>query len=159
MSQYVTPVEWLRPSERGMELDSQTDLQPVVLVVEDSPALAPRVAELCDFLRVKVEPVEADALLEATIRERQPVAVLCYAHRTDHSVGMALHAVVEHDPGLPIMVVTDKDSARGARLELAGDIVRLDNLLWLDHVPGIRMMVEFLFLAERRAGRGSLMPI
>lgn len=159
MSEHATPTEWLRPSERGVDQEIDIDLHPLVLVVEDSLTLTPRVGKLCNFLRVRVERVEADALLEFTIRERRPVGVLCYAHRTDQSIGLTLRAVVNADPALPILVVTDKDTARQARLNVAGDIVRLDNLLWLDHLPGARMLVEFLFMAERRAGRGGLMPI
>lgn len=159
MNDFATPTEWLRPSERMPEPERDPDLHPLVLVVEDAPTLTPRVTELCDFLRVRVERVEADGALAATIRARDPVGVLCYARRTDHSIGLALRAVVATDPALPILVVTDKDTARQARLDVAADMVRLDNLLWLDHLPGLRMLVEFLFMAERRAGRGHMMPV
>lgn len=159
MSEYATPTEWLRPSARDPGQTLDTELQPLVLVIEDSPTLTLRVTELCGFLRVRVERVEADGLLGFTLRERRPVGVLCYAHRTDQSISLALRAVADTDPSLPILVVTDKDNTRQARLDVAADMIRLDNLLWLDHLPGIRMLVEFLFMAERRAGRGGLLPI
>jgi len=159
MSAHTTPAEWLAPSQRPGEVEFDDAVRPLVLVVEDEPALAPRMQALCDFLRVQVERVEADGLLEFLLRDRAPVAVLCHSRCTDESIGLTLRAVVNVDPSLPILVVTDRDHSRQARLEVAGDMVRLDNLVWLDHLPGMRMMVEFLFMAERRAGRGQMMPI
>lgn len=159
MIDHATPAEWLRPCQRGGEPEIDIELHPLVLVVEDVPTLAPRVAELCDFLRVRVERVQADAKLEHTIRERRPVGVLCYAHRTDQAIGLTLRALANADRALPILMVTDQDTARQARARVAEDLVRLDNLVWLDHLPSARMLVEFLFMAERRAGRGGLIPI
>ena len=56
------------------------------------------------------------------------------------------------------MVVTEQDPSREARLAVAPEIIRLDRLVWLEQVPDLRRMVDFLFLAERRAGKGGLMP-
>jgi len=125
-------------------------------VAEEAPALTPLVADLCSFLRVRVDHV-APAGLEAAL-ERNPVGVLCHAPETGILVAQVLRAVVANDPGLPVLVVTERDASREARLAVAAEIIRLDRLVWLDHLPDLRRMVEFLFLAERRSGRAALMP-
>ena len=52
------------------------------------------------------------------------------------------------------MVVTEQDGSRQARLAVAAEIIRLEHLVWLERLPDLRRMVDFLFLAERRAGPG-----
>ncbi len=148
--------QWLAAAPPSAAADSSA---PLVLVVEEAPVLAPRVGELCDFLRVQMEVAGTKAALETVLRDVAPVAVLCHAPRTGHTVARTLGAVAGFDPGLPVMVVTEQDASRQSRLAVAADLVRLDGLVWLDHMPDARALVSFLFTAERRAGRGQMMPV
>jgi hypothetical protein len=152
----VTVPAWLSPLRRRRAPPVlRPQAQPLVLVAEDAPVLTPLVADLCSFLRVRVEHVPP-AGLEAAL-ERHPVGVLCHAPVTGASVAQVLRAVVANDPGLPVLVVTERDASREARLAVAAEIIRLDHLVWLDRLPDLRRMVEFLFLAERRTGKAALM--
>ena len=150
--------EWQSPSRRASAPALAEDAQPLVLVAEETAVLTPMVAELCAFLRVRAEQV-APSMLGNALRLRMPVGVLCHAARTDRAVAQVLRAVIGADPGLPVMVVTEQDPSRAARLAVAPEIIRLDHLIWLEHLPDLRRMVDFLSLAERRAGRGGLMPV
>lgn len=149
--------EWQSPSRRASAPALTIDAQPLVLVAEEVAVLTPMVADLCAFLRVRAEQV-APSMLGGALQLRAPVGVLCYAARTDRAVAQVLRAVIAIDPGLPVMVVTEQDPSREARLAVAPEIIRLDRLVWLERVPDLRRMVDFLFLAERRAGKGGLMP-
>lgn len=149
--------EWQSPSRRAAAPPLARDAQPLVLVAEEEAVLTPMVADLCAFLRVRAEHV-APAMLGSALRLHSPVGVLCYAQRTDRAVAQVLRAIIAADPSLPVMVVTELDPSREARLAVAPEIIRLDHLVWLEHLPDLRRMVDFLFLAERRAGRGGLMP-
>ena len=150
--------EWQSPSRRASAPALASDAQPLLLVAEEAAVLTPMVAELCAFLRVRAEQV-APSMLGSALRQYAPVGVLCHAARTDRAVAQVLRAVIAIDPGLPVMVVTDQDPSREARLAVAPEIIRLDRLVWLEQVPDLRRMVDFLFLAERRAGKGGLMPV
>ena len=150
--------EWQSPSRRASAPALASDAQPLLLVAEEAAVLTPMVAELCAFLRVRAEQV-APSMLGSALRQYAPVGVLCHAARTDRAVAQVLRAVITIDPGLPVMVVTDQDPSREARLAVAPEIIRLDRLVWLEQVPDLRRMVDFLFLAERRAGRGRLVPV
>ena len=156
MDMMEAPAHWQRPTPRAASLAEAA--QPLLLVAEERPVLTPMIAELCAFLRVRTEHV-APAALGAALERLAPVGVLCHAPRTDRTMATMLRAVIAADPGLPVLMVTEHDTSRTMRLALAPEIVRLEQLVWLDRLPDLRRMVDFLFLAERRAGKGGLMPI
>jgi hypothetical protein len=148
---------WWNPARKAPMASIAAEAQPLVLVAEEVPVLTPMVEELCAFLRVRALRVPPGALAE-NLRDHPPVGVLCHSDRTDPALAEALRAVVAFDAGLPVMVVTEHDSSREARLAVAAEIIRLDRLIWLDRLPDLRRMVDFLFLAERRAARSVAAP-
>lgn len=148
---------WRSPTRQTRALAYAAEAQPLVLVAEEAAVLTPMVEELCGFLRVRAQHVAPGGLAEA-LRSHDPVGVLCHAERTGPALAEALKAVVATDPGLPVMVVTEQDTSRQARLAVAAEILRLDQLVWLERLPDLRRMVDFLFLAERRAGRARSVP-
>ncbi len=132
---------------------------PLVLVVEGSPGLSSTIAELCDFLRIRVEALPDAGRLPQWL-ELQPIAVLVHAepgHAADH-VAQALETVARHDAGLPVLLVTDSRATLGGPPGETGAPRRLTNLHWMTSSPGIKPLVEFLFMAERRCGIPGLMP-
>lgn len=141
---------WQSPARLARAPEIAEQALPLVLVAEPVPVLLPMVEDLCGFLRVRAEHV-APAALAGALRARVAVGLLCHAERTDAALAETLRAVVAADPALPVMVVTEHDPTREARLAVAAEIIRLDHLVWLEHLPELRRMVDFVFLAERRA--------
>ena len=164
----VIDAAWQSPARQPRVPSYTAAAQPLVLVAEEAAVLTPMVEELCGFLRVRARRVAPGALAEA-LRSQEAVGVLCHAEQTGPVLAEALRApmveelcgflrvraVVAADPGLPVMVVTEQDASRQARLAVAAEILRLDHLMWLERLPDLRRMVDFLFLAERRASRGQ----
>ncbi len=150
----VIDAAWQSPARQPRVPSYTAAAQPLVLVAEEAAVLTPMVEELCGFLRVRARRVAPGALAEA-LRSQEAVGVLCHAEQTGPVLAEALRAVVAADPGLPVMVVTEQDASRQARLAVAAEILRLDHLVWLERLPDLRRMVDFLFLAERRASRGQ----
>lgn len=133
---------------------------PAILVVEAEPVLAPTLAELLDALRLRlVRVADATALAEA-LRSEAPLGVLAHMPRghggAAPEVHRALDEVARADPGLPVMVVTDPPATA---VRNAGDLGErpLVNLVWLPRPPALRMVIEFLCMAERRRGVPGLM--
>jgi len=158
MSGRTADAQWQSPARRAAAAASfAEEAHPLLLVAEEAPVLAPMVQDLCAFLRVRAETVAPDEL-GAALRSRHAVGVMCHAPRTGPAVATVLRAMVAADAGMPVMVVTEHDPTREARLVVAAEIIRLDRLVWLDHLPDLRRLVDFLFLAERRAAKGVLMP-
>jgi len=153
-----TIAEWQSPSRRASAPMLAEMAQPLLLVAEEAAVLTPMVADLCAFLRVRAEHV-APSALGAALHHEAPVGVLCHAPQTNRAIAQVLRAVIAADPSLPVLVVTEHDASREARLAVAPEIIRLDHLVWLDELPDLRRMVDFLFLAERRGGRGGLIPV
>ncbi len=147
----VIDAAWQSPTRQARAPSYAPAAQPLVLVAEEQAVLTPMVEELCGFLRVRAQHVAPAGLAEA-LRVHGPVGLLCHAERTGPVLADALRAVVAADPGLPVMVVTEQDASRQARLAVAAEIIRLEHLVWLERLPDLRRMVDFLFLAERRAG-------
>jgi len=129
--------DWLSPTRQPRPAEVAERAQPLVLVAEAEPVLTPMVAELCGFLRVRALVVAPERLEEA-MRAQGPVGVLCHAERTNPRLATALRAVVAADPGMPVMVVTEHDASREARLAAAAEIIRLDRLVWLERLPDLR---------------------
>lgn len=153
----VIDAAWQSPTRQARVPSYAPAAQPLVLVAEEQAVLTPMVEELCGFLRVRAQRVAPADLVEA-LRVHGPVGLLCHAERTGPVLAGALRAVVAADPGLPVMVVTERDASRQARLAVAAEIIRLENLVWLERLPDLRRMVDFLFLAERRVGPARLAP-
>jgi len=138
-------------------VDSMVD--PVVVVVEEMPSLAITIAEICDFLRIRIEHVTSAHELADALRETAPIAVLSEAAQVDCAVYDLMMAVADYDPGLPVlMVITDQPTARGA-VDAAQKLWQLTEIVRIGQRPGIRGLIDFLFNAGRRAGTGRLIPM
>ncbi len=143
-------------------MNAMTDLRPatpLVVVVEARPHLSGAVAELCDFLRIRVAHVSQGATLEALLQRERPICVLAGATAAGALVCEALAVVARCDRSLPVLLVTDDTKSEPAGLDQSGELEPLANLFWLPRQPGLRMLVEFLFMAERRSDVPGLMPV
>ena len=135
---------------------------PAIVVVEAQPVLSATLAELFEALRIRLLHVASGPALDAVLRHERPLGVMAHLPRaeptaTGTQIGDALGLVARHDSTLPVMVVTDQPAND---VRAAGDIGArpLVNLVWMPRPPGLKMVIEFLFMAERRRGVPGLLP-
>ncbi len=137
------------------------DAAPLVLVVEPSvdpsvPTLAGALQELCGFLRVRLAHVAVPEALPEALALHRPIGVLACAGANDQDIVSVVNCVAAFDPSLPVLLIT-QPTATAEAVEPAPR--HMPNLYWTPAMPPIRDVVDFLFLAERQAGQGGLMPI
>lgn len=132
---------------------------PLVLVVETAPSLQSMLEEVADFLRIRVAACAGPDALGRDLW-RLPIAVLVRIGADTQAATLAscLAQVAGHDPGLPVLLVTAPQNEVPAPEDAVAPAGRLSNVYWMESEPGIRSLVEFLFMAERRHGIPGLMP-
>lgn len=143
-------------------MNAMMDIRPVgplVVVVETAPQLSATVLELCDFLRIWVTRVAEGAALQRAIEAERPICVLANAPSAGPLICDALAAVARTDRTLPVLLVTEDSAVEPAGLDPTEELQPLSNLYWLPRQPGLRMLVEFLFMAERRNETPGLIPV
>ena len=129
--------------------------RPLVLVLEAEPGLSDILAELTPFLRVDVECVPTIGALETALQTQAPIGLLAHTPQGDGAAWAALRAVSKSDPGLPVLLITSDRSAADGDFDQPQQDRPLTNIFWLDHRPGLRAIVDFLFLAERRSNTAA----
>ena len=85
--------------------------------------------------------------------------MLAHAPDAGPLVCEALAVVARRDRTLPVLLVTEDTRSEPAGLDGQDGPQPLANLFWLPRQPGLRMLVEFLFMAERRTDTPGLMPV
>lgn len=140
-------------------LPPEAIIDPVVVVVEATPSLSITTAVICDFLRTRVEHVTDIRDLDAVLRDTMPIAVLTEASAVDCAIYDLLMTVAGYDPGLAVMLVIDDHPAAKGAVEAAQKLWQLQNVMRLTRRPGIRVLIDFLFVAGRRRGAGRLVPL
>ena len=131
--------------------------RPLVLVLEAEPNISDILSELAGFLRVDVECVPTIGALETALETQKPIGLLAHTPEGDITAWSALRAVAKRDPGLPVLLVTGTGRAETEEFDPSIPRRPLTNIYWVDHQPGMRSIVEFLFLAERRSGAPTLL--
>jgi hypothetical protein len=132
---------------------------PVVVVVEDRPGLSIAIAEVCDFLRIRVEFVADAHELALCLPDVQPIAVLSESAEITCKTYDLLMVVADYDPATPMMMVIKDEPANRGALDAAQKLWQLTEVTRLGQRPGIRALIDFLFLAGRKHGGGRMMPI
>lgn len=133
---------------------------PTIVLVERQPVLSATLAELFEALCLRMVRVATGPELAAALDGDRPIGVLAYMPVNEAPpAGLAalLDLVAQTDATLPVMAITDPpaDAVRAAGDSGARPLV---NLVWLPRLPGLRMVMEFLCLAERRRALPGLMP-
>ncbi len=129
---------------------------PLVMVVESVPDISEMLQDLCDFLRIRIVRVAAGAALARELLIERPICILAHAPQAGPEVCDTLVAIAQHDPTLPVLLVTANSLDDPPEPH---SIQPLSNLTWIAQRPGLRMLVEFLFMAERHTDTPGLMPI
>ncbi len=130
--------------------------RPLVLVLEAEPGLSDILAELSLFLRVDVECVPTVGALETALQSQKPIGLLAHTPQGDSAAWAALRAVSKNDPGLPVLLITSDRNPADCDFDQPTPDRPLTNIFWLDHRPGLRAIVDFLFLAERRSSGSAV---
>jgi hypothetical protein len=132
---------------------------PVLIVIESAPTLSRAIAETCDFLRITVLPVDEPRHLIDLLGSIRPIAVLLEADGADYNVYDLMMVVAGYDPGLPVMLVVHEADRQHGAIEAAARLWQLDDVVTQPRRPGILALIDFLFHAGRRYGRGRFMPL
>jgi hypothetical protein len=146
------PEIWHIDPVTAMVSSGESLIDPVIIVVEPRPSLSVVIAEICDFLRIRVERLPDGAGICQSLRDMQPIAVLSEADEVDYRVYDLLMSVAEYDPDLSVLVVLRDDPASRGALDGARDLWQLTDVVRSPHRPGIRELIDFLFRAGSKSG-------
>jgi hypothetical protein len=138
---------------------AETLRNPVVVVVEAKPSLSLAIAEVCDFLHIGIATAAEPRLVPALLRDIQPIAILHESAGMDYPVYDLLMVVAGYDPALPVMLIMPGDPQSRSALEAAQRLWELTDLTHHGMRPGIRALIDFMFLAGRKFGRTRFLPI
>jgi len=150
MNLLAAPLDLL-PGPRTTSLASAACRRPILLVVEDTPRLTMAIGELCAFLRVAVERVRRPGDLPRLLQERNPMAVLAELDGVGQDGCHVMMRIAEHDPALPLLLLTGPDPALAGAAEAVRELWALSAVELHAGLPGIGALAEFLC----RAGRGG----
>lgn len=151
MSLFADPIELCSdPDAAGFS--ASPCRRPVLLVVEDSPRLSAALGELCGFLRVAVERVRRPGDLPRLLRERNPMAVLAELDGAAQDGCHVMMRVAEHDPALPMLLLTGPDAALTGAVEAVRELWALSAVELSPGLPGIGALADFLCRAGRSGG-------
>lgn len=129
-----------------------------LVVVEGDAAWSAMIDELCSFLGVALTRVKETDDLGAILRARRPMAVLARMDGAHQDGGHVMKVVSSHDPGLPMMVLTDGDAALTGAAEAVEEVWGLTSVDKRSAPPRPGEFVEFLFRAGQRGRCLGLMP-
>ena len=150
MSLLADPLDLL-PGPHAASLVASAYRRPTLLVVEDTPRLATALGELCGFLRVAVERVRRPDDLPRLLRDRNPMAVLAELDGAAQDGCHVMMRIAEHDPALPILLLTGPDPALAGAADAVRELCALSAVEFYPSLPGIGALADFLC----RAGRGG----
>jgi hypothetical protein len=139
-------------------MEEPVALDPVLVVVESRPSLALAVRETCAFLRVGVVSVTDPLRMHEALAGAEPLAVLYEADGINCVIYDLVMMVAGIDRGMPLMVMLPPDPRPHAALEAAQRLWQLEAVTPRTGRPGVRALIDFLFVAGRRLGHGRFMP-
>ena len=132
--------------------------QPVVVVVSDSPAVASVLDSICDFLGFGIELLSTGMDLAPFLRRLQPMAVVAELDGAGQDGCHVMMRVADHDPSMPILMLTGRDHGMAGAVDAIGDLWNLSSVTQSPDLPEIGNLVEFLFQAGRRGDCVRMMP-
>ncbi len=140
--------------------DSGTD-QPsraaLVVLVEDDFALSGAFRTICECLDVAVERLPTHGDLASVLRQRRPMAVVAEMDAAGQDGCHVLMTVAGHDRDLPVMLISGEDPALLGAIDAVEEIWQLTSVVRSPQLPGVGVVVDFLFRAGRKGGCMRLM--
>lgn len=132
--------------------------QAVVVVVSDSPEVASVLDNICDFLGFGIELLSTEMDLAPFLARHQPMAVVTELDGAGQDGCHVMMQVADHDPSLPILILTGREPGMAGAVDAVGDIWNLTGLIQSPDLPEIGQLVEFLFQAGRRGDCVRMVP-
>jgi hypothetical protein len=135
----------------------QAARQALVLVVEDDFSLSNAFRSVCDCLEVAVEGVATRGDLGSILRRRRPMAVVAEMDASGQDGCHVLMTVAAYDRDLPVMLIAGDDPSLLGAIDAVEEIWCLTSVAKCPRLPGIGVVVDFLFRAGRKGGCMRLM--
>jgi hypothetical protein len=145
-----------------MPRTSHRPAQPAVLVMERQPLLAAALAELSDYLNIRLHAVaDADALAGALLAALPSIQAAGVLARTGASEGCRmLRLVSAFDRFMPVLLMAaDDDDTPCVALDDTAALCGMTAVTRRDARPETTELVEFLFRAGRHGGAGRMLPV
>jgi hypothetical protein len=131
----------------------------LVLVLEDDAAMSDAMRDICGFLDIAVERVDGDVDLLPFLQRCQPMAVVAAMDAYGQDGANVLMTVARHDPGLPVMLITDDDSVLAGAVDAVAELWGLTEVTQAGDWPAPGKMAEFLCRAGLQGRCLALLPI
>src|SRR5262249_17770482 len=133
----------LAAAQDGGAASSQGSREPIVLVVEDDEEYSTALRAVCDCLDVVVERVPSSDDLVSLLSERRPMAVVAAMDGTGQDGCHVLMTVAAYDRDLPVLLITNDDSALLGAIEAVEEVWQLGSVVKWPKLLGIGAVVDF----------------
>jgi CheY-like chemotaxis protein len=133
--------------------------RPVVLVVRDPDQNSDNVVSVCEFLDIAAERATPGGDLPELLRTLRPIAVIADLDAQAQDGFHVMKLTAEHDPSIPILLLTSNDQALLGAIDAVREIWGLTRVSTAPVATGIGALVDFVCQAARDAGRPRLIRV
>ena len=130
----------------------------LVLALEDGRALSDPMRQICDFLEISVERIDSNEDLLPFLQRCRPMAVIATMDAEGQDGCNVLMTVAQHDPSLPVLLMTDGNPAEVGAVQAVTDLWGLTEVMQAIFWPAPGTLAEFLCRAGMRGNCLALMP-
>ncbi len=131
---------------------------PLVLVIEDRPAISVAIAELCGYLGIAVDRLGAERDLTRGFRERRPMAVIATLDGPVQDGCYVMMQLAEHDPAVPLLLLTGGNEVLSGAADAVAELCALADVTQSAALPDAAELVTFLFRAGQAGRCLGLLP-
>ena len=133
--------------------------QPTVLLISDTPHVVRALDNVCDFLGIGIEIVSSAEAIDGTLSRERPMAVIAELEGAGQDGCHVMMRVADHDPTLPVLLLTGHDPAMLGAAEAVEELWQLSSVRKVPELPDAGQLLDFLFGAGRRGTCISMMPV
>jgi hypothetical protein len=131
----------------------------LVLALEDGRALSDAMRQICDFLEISVERIDSNEDLLPFLQRCRPMAVIATMDAEGQDGCNVLMTVAQHDPSLPVLLMTGTDPAVAGAADAVTELWGLTEVMQTAAWPTPGATVEFLCRAGLRGNCLAVMPV
>jgi hypothetical protein len=131
----------------------------LVLALEDGREMSDAMREICDFLEISVERIDSNEELLPMLQRCQPMAMVAAMDAEGQDGCNVLMTVAQHDPNLPVLLITGADQAAAGAADAVTELWGLTEVTQTASWPAPGTLAEFLCRAGLRANCLALMPV
>jgi hypothetical protein len=133
--------------------------EPVLIVAGATGGTTHAIAQVCGFLGIRVERLQANEGIADTLYATRPIAALAVAGEIDCALYDLLMAVAGYDADLPVLIATNGSDSTAGAVQAARRLWQLNGLTHLSRAIETRDLIDFLFEAGRKSDTGRLLPV